>query len=708
MPNDNSVDGDIDGHSSDEDRNAVEVVFDPSNPYRRKSSLVSSETVPPRLRKSTVAPPSNDKAHCVVHHFLEAQRLGGHPGGGGGGDESSHHHHHFGRKSHLLHPHHQPSHIRQIDEAVEESRDGKEGKQGKAIDASEERGLNRIVEPKGSSSTHNFSNSNNSSSSYLPRDSSHADVARLRNQSVVVEAATSDSDAGQVDEKEWAQGIVTGEVPGLPERKKKQAVKGGDDDDEKVEVSAENSPDKDSTASTDVPEPMDILHSRLLTKKQLSEMAWGVRELSRRLGSLRLKFRVKTIFLLTKIYDEDLLPKARALTKWLLSHERDVRYTVYLERSLKANKVFDMPGLLDELRKEETAAVNTTDNGNSPPPPSSSAADLASRLRFWDEPMCRARPHTFDFVITLGGDGTVLYASWLFQRIVPPVLSFSLGSLGFLTKFDFDDYQATLTRAFAQGVTVSLRLRFEATIMRSQTVEKAVLTDTGDSSASAAEAPKRKRDLVEQLIGEEKDDEHTHRPDGTFEILNEVVVDRGPNASEFFFLLISSSFQRLPLTTSHVLHGNLWGRRALYVCAGRRHLRVDADGVDGVQSGRRWLALPSGEPGDAGDVHLPAHAVVPADHPARHHCAARRRAVRCTHELVGQLRRPGARRAAPGRLRDDQCEPVPVCVGPGARPAKRGLGQQHQRQAGVEHAAKAKGVQGVGQIGCRGNIYKYI
>ena len=41
----------------------------------------------------------------------------------------------------------------------------------------------------------------------------------------------------------------------------------------------------------------------------------------------------------------------------------------------------------------------------------------------------------------------------------------------------------------------------------------------------------RKRDLVEELIGEEKDDEYTHSPDGTYEVLNEVVVDRGPNAT---------------------------------------------------------------------------------------------------------------------------------------------------------------------------------
>ena len=86
------------------------------------------------------------------------------------------------------------------------------------------------------------------------------------------------------------------------------------------------------------------------------------------------------------------------------------------------------------------------------------------------------------------------------------MLAFSLGSLGFLTKFDFDAYPQTLSQAFEQGITVNLRLRFEATVMRSQ---------TRDSEGQS--------DLVEQLIGEEAEDHHTHRPDGTHNILNEAL-----------------------------------------------------------------------------------------------------------------------------------------------------------------------------------------
>ncbi|CAK7211098.1 hypothetical protein SBRCBS47491_001003 [Sporothrix bragantina] len=534
-----------DGHSSasDEDRNAVEVVFDPSNPYRRKSSLVSSEAVPPRLRKHGTAQ-ATDKAQCIVHHLIEAQRNGGTSSHSGHNYSHGHgrHEQHNGGKVHeaLAHLHKRPLHALHHREEQEE-----------VFDASAEKGLNRMVEPKGSSSL-------NSS-----RDGSQVHLtAQLPRRHTIVEV-TSDSEAGQVDEQEWRSEIThfqddmvnsadetdreTRPPTSVPSHR--QQLKQVEPPTSPIESSA-----VDRIAANTAVNSADIMHSRLLTKKQLSEMAWGVRELSRRLGSLRLKFRVKTIFLLTKIYDEDLLPKTRDLALWLMSPERDTRYTVYLERSLKANKLFDVPGLLKEVHAlyvkaaGEGGAAAAAAAGNGPD-------DIARRLRFWDEAMCRARPHTFDFVITLGGDGTVLYASWLFQRIVPPVLSFSLGSLGFLTKFDFDEYQSTLTRAFTEGVTVGLRLRFEATIMRSSRIPVRVaptcLIDgpkENNTQASClnihsppgepldqseleeeAQRQQRRRDLVEELIGEETDDEHTHHPDGTYEILNEVVVDRGPN-----------------------------------------------------------------------------------------------------------------------------------------------------------------------------------
>jgi NAD+ kinase len=79
---------------------------------------------------------------------------------------------------------------------------------------------------------------------------------------------------------------------------------------------------------TDAPGHVSETHSRLLTKKQLIDMAWGVRELSKRLGSIRLKLKVQTVFLLTKPHDEEVVEQTRNLTEWLLSKERNQQYIV--------------------------------------------------------------------------------------------------------------------------------------------------------------------------------------------------------------------------------------------------------------------------------------------------------------------------------------------------------------------------------------------
>jgi len=268
---------------------------------------------------------------------------------------------------------------------------------------------------------------------------------------------------------------------------------------------------------------------------------------------------------LTKAHDESLIGNTRDVARWLLSPERQVRYTVYVEDKLKDNKRFDAKGILEEMENREKAhtSVDTEKEGYVKSETANGNGRTDRRLRYWTDEMCRSRPHTFDFVVTLGGDGTVLYASWLFQRIVPPVLSFALGSLGFLTKFDYDDFEGTLTRAFRDGVTVSLRLRFEGTVMRSQKRKKKALQngDSAQDGQTQGEEQEERRDLVEELVGEEKEDEWTHKPNGTYEILNDIVVDRGPNPSKSpsnpMSRAISDSF-------SHVLYRDIRRRRTLY------------------------------------------------------------------------------------------------------------------------------------------------
>ena len=68
--------------------------------------------------------------------------------------------------------------------------------------------------------------------------------------------------------------------------------------------------------------------SRLLTKRQLADMARSIRELSTKLGRFNIKLKVRSIFLLTKAHDEDLISKTRELAQWLLSGECGGPYVV--------------------------------------------------------------------------------------------------------------------------------------------------------------------------------------------------------------------------------------------------------------------------------------------------------------------------------------------------------------------------------------------
>ncbi|CCM00160.1 uncharacterized protein FIBRA_02188 [Fibroporia radiculosa] len=83
--------------------------------------------------------------------------------------------------------------------------------------------------------------------------------------------------------------------------------------------------------------------------------------------------------------------------------------------------------------------------------------DIPDGVEVW-HPGPNAEP--VDLVVTLGGDGTILHASSLFKvGAVPPVLSFSMGTLGFLLPFHIDDYAKALDSAFEGRATVLHRMR---------------------------------------------------------------------------------------------------------------------------------------------------------------------------------------------------------------------------------------------------------
>ena len=214
-----------------------------------------------------------------------------------------------------------------------------------------------------------------------------------------------------------------------------------------------------------------ISHSRLM------QTACSVREVSKQLQRRPIKMTVRNVMIVTKARDNNLVYLTRELTEWLLTTSRygsDAGVNVYVDHKLQKSKRFDAASLLAKDARFE------------------------SMLKWWTPDLCWETPEIFDLVLTLGGDGTVLFTSWLFQRIVPPILPFSLGSLGFLTNFEFAQYKPALNKIMSEtGMRVNLRMRFTCTVYRYQ-------KNTAPGSPQHIEAEQ-------------------------FEVLNELVIDRGPS-----------------------------------------------------------------------------------------------------------------------------------------------------------------------------------
>ena len=88
-----------------------------------------------------------------------------------------------------------------------------------------------------------------------------------------------------------------------------------------------------------------------------------------------------------------------------------------------------------------------------------------------------------DFVITLGGDGSILHVSSLFsQSAVPPVLSFSMGTLGFLLPYDISSYEIALRSIMDQDVGLMLRMRLRQTLHDASGGE--ICSDSGSSACA--------------------------------------------------------------------------------------------------------------------------------------------------------------------------------------------------------------------------------
>ncbi|KAI9572103.1 ATP-NAD kinase-like domain-containing protein [Boletus coccyginus] len=279
-------------------------------------------------------------------------------------------------------------------------------------------------------------------------------------------------------------------------------------------------------------------HSGSLTR-QLAETAVGVREMSKQLGRARIRANIQSVLIVTKARDNRLIKLTRELALYLMLKQRHSRrgLIVYVDNQLRQSRRFDAAGikrdhpeLFEPLPSRRSSSNNSLSSLSSFTSQDDSHVQQEGQLRYWTSDMCTRSPHLFDFVVTLGGDGTVLFTSWLFQRIVPPVLPFALGSLGFLTNFDFADHQAVLDSAIDAGIRVFDKGRYRKAVKKGETGEIMMkdlkkggweALEGGWSGGVLPDSGKCSKDREIMCF--------TTRPVETFEVLNDLVVDRGPS-----------------------------------------------------------------------------------------------------------------------------------------------------------------------------------
>ena len=213
---------------------------------------------------------------------------------------------------------------------------------------------------------------------------------------------------------------------------------------------------------------------------------------------------------------EDVRRAARAVLHPICSEGDDSSGSVeWMERlTTSGSAVFGEPDILDEACAAQAVAEEAAREANALG--AANVDDLINRLLLTWTPIhsaCtnKAVPlvpvdvaHRLDLVLTLGGDGTVLWACSLFGNgSVPPIVPLAMGSLGFMTPFPLARMESVLSRvtSVAHGFPLMLRHRLQCRIFRA-------------GSSVADLSPLSAAPCSEDVL-----------------VLNEIVIDRGMTAS---------------------------------------------------------------------------------------------------------------------------------------------------------------------------------
>lgn len=209
---------------------------------------------------------------------------------------------------------------------------------------------------------------------------------------------------------------------------------------------------------------------------QLSSTAYGVRMLSRDISNTKVELEVENLLIVTKKHDNSLIYLTRELVEWVLIHFPKI--TVYVGKEFIDSKKFGAEDIYKDSKCRER------------------------RIKYWDKEFVAEHDNFFDLILTLGGDGTVLFVSSVFQKHVPPVLSFSLGSLGFLTNYQFEYFKEDLRNILNNKIKTNLRMRLQCSIYK----RRPTVLDPNTG----------KKICVTELVAKHQ-------------VLNELTIDRGPS-----------------------------------------------------------------------------------------------------------------------------------------------------------------------------------
>ncbi|KAJ1543703.1 hypothetical protein HK405_009110 [Cladochytrium tenue] len=337
------------------------------------------------------------------------------------------------------------------------------------------------------------------------------------------------------------------------------------------------------------------------THVSLANTSVRLRRIAKKIGRVVLQWEEppRTVMLVTKLHDPDLVRMTRDLADWLV----DSGLTVFVEERLRDDPEFQslLPppasaAVTEPLSDPEDAedddgrgyetptsayltpiSVSTyrtpltagprVDFEQVPDADEAGASDEATlsrattlsgvgdgnsgELQYWSPEGLQAlvsklssqkdATPAFDIVVTLGGDGTVLFTASLFNGVpVPPIVPFDLGSLGFLAVFDFKDARDILYNILIGGPQAGLAAQSQL----AATSSDVALTSSGNGSSGdvprfavnmrmrlACTIWRRvevRRGAAPPTDCAQFEGEWVRRGE-TFHVLNELLVDRGPS-----------------------------------------------------------------------------------------------------------------------------------------------------------------------------------